>query len=158
MVDFNNMLPQGGYQRIILISALAIGLAIIAYIIYSRMMSVSTGVFNANREHDNEENGDDGKKEANLIFFYADWCPHCKVAKPEWDALVEQNEGKIIGGYKVIYTEYNCAKLTPELESLLDKYNVKGYPTIKLVKDGQSIDYDAKPTTSTLNQFLSQVL
>ena len=120
---------------------------------WTNYFKVKTG-FNANREHGNTE----PSKEADLLFFYADWCPHCKTAKPEWDALKKENEGKVINGYSVIYTEYNCVNPSPELEDLMNKYEIKGYPTIKLIKDGQVIDYDAKPTTSTLNQFLTQVL
>ena len=137
------------------IICIAVGVLIIVggYLAYSNYFKVKTG-FNANREHGNTE----PSKEADLLFFYADWCPHCKTAKPEWDALKKENEGKVINGYSVIYTEYNCVDPSPELEDLMNKYEIKGYPTIKLIKDGQVIDYDAKPTTSTLNQFLTQVL
>ncbi|MDA9072443.1 protein disulfide isomerase family protein [bacterium] len=137
------------------IIGVAVGVLIIVggYLVYSNYFKVKTG-FNANREHGNTE----PSKEADLLFFYADWCPHCKTAKPEWDALKKENEGKVINGYSVIYTEYNCVDPSPELEDLMNKYEIKGYPTIKLIKDGQVIDYDAKPTTSTLNQFLTQVL
>ena len=38
------------------------------------------------------------------------------------------------------------------------EFNVEGYPTIKLLKDGQIIEYDAKPSKDTLNQFLNTVL
>ena len=41
---------------------------------------------------------------------------------------------------------------------IADKYDVSGYPTIKLLKDGQVIEYDAKPSKETLNQFLNTVL
>jgi thioredoxin-like negative regulator of GroEL len=40
----------------------------------------------------------------------------------------------------------------------MDEYKVEGYPTIILVKDSQPINFDAKPTEETLNQFLNSVL
>jgi hypothetical protein len=40
----------------------------------------------------------------------------------------------------------------------MDKYNIEGYPTIKLIKDNQVIEYDAKPTKLTMEQFLITVL
>jgi hypothetical protein len=43
-------------------------------------------------------------------------------------------------------------------EKLMNQYNVEGYPTIKLLKDGQIIEYDAKPSKDTLTQFLNTVL
>jgi len=45
-----------------------------------------------------------------------------------------------------------------EIENTLDKFNVDGFPSIKLLKDGdqpsQAIDYDAKPQIDSLNQFV----
>lgn len=95
---------------------------------------------------------------AELLFFYADWCPHCKTAKPIWNDLKSQYENKTINGYKVIFTEINCSEETAEVEKMMNQYSVEGYPTIKLLKDGQVIEYDAKPTKETLTQFLNTVL
>jgi hypothetical protein len=44
------------------------------------------------------------------------------------------------------------------VEQMMDKYKIEGYPTIKLLKDGQVIEYDAKPSKDTLTQFLNTVL
>lgn len=132
--------------------------SVTSYWIYSRYYG-ETGTnngFNANKEH-TPKGGEEPTAE--LMFFYADWCPHCKVAKPEWEALVDENEGKSINNVKVIYTAQNCSELSPAMEEIVSKYDVNGYPTIKLVKpDGTVVDYEAKPTTSTLQQFLRQVL
>jgi thioredoxin-like negative regulator of GroEL len=38
--------------------------------------------------------------------------------------------------------------------ALAEKFNVQGYPTIKLVKGNQVIEYDAKPEKDTLMEFL----
>jgi hypothetical protein len=40
----------------------------------------------------------------------------------------------------------------------MNKYNIEGFPTIKLLKDGQIVEFDAKPTRETLNEFLNTVL
>ena len=31
-----------------------------------------------------------GSNEVYFVFFYADWCPHCVSAKPEWSKLVNK--------------------------------------------------------------------
>ena len=98
------------------------------------------------------------ENQAELMFFYADWCPHCKTAKPIWEDLKAEYENKLINGYHVIFTEINCANESAETEKLMDKYKVEGFPTIKLLKDGQVIGYDAKPSKETLEQFLNTVL
>ena len=102
--------------------------------------------------------GSESGNEAELLFFFADWCPHCKTAKPIWNDLKSEYQNKTINGYQVIFTEINCSEETAEVEKLMNQYNVEGYPTIKLLKDGQIIEYDAKPSRETLTQFLNTFL
>lgn len=98
------------------------------------------------------------KKQAELMLFYVDWCPHCKTAKPEWEEIKAKYDGKTINGHNVIFTEVNCTEETPEIEEMMNKYKIEGYPTIKLLKDGQIVEFDAKPTKDTLDKFLNSVL
>ena len=97
-------------------------------------------------------------KSAELLFFYANWCPHCKAAKPIWNELKSEYENKTINGYQITFTEVDCSEETAEVEKLMNQYSVEGYPTIKLIKDGQVIEYDAKPSKETLSKFLNTVL
>jgi protein disulfide-isomerase A4 len=92
------------------------------------------------------------------MLFYVDWCPHCKTAKPVWEELKSEYQNKTINGYHVLFTEINCTNETAEIEKLISKFNIEGYPTIKLLKDGQVIEYNAKPTKDTLIQFLNTAL
>ena len=57
-----------------------------------------------------------------------------------------------------MFTEINCTNESAEVEQMMNKYSIEGFPTIKLLKDGQIIEYDAKPTKATLDQFLTTVL
>jgi thiol-disulfide isomerase/thioredoxin len=114
--------------------------------------------YSANSEHDTVNSSSKNSKDAEIMFFYVDWCPHCKTAKPAWNDVKSEYENKTINGYTVIFTEINCTEETAEVESLMNKYNIEGFPTIKLLKDGQVIEYDAKPTKETLTQFLNTVL
>ena len=92
------------------------------------------------------------------MLFYVDWCPHCKTAKPEWEQVKAEYEGKTINGYSIVFTEINCTNETPDTEKLMNTYKIEGYPTIKLLKDGQVIEFDAKPTKAHLEQFLKTVI
>jgi thiol-disulfide isomerase/thioredoxin len=107
---------------------------------------------------DSSGQGTSNGKNAELLFFFADWCPHCKAAKPIWNELKTEYENKTINGYQVVFTEIDCSNETTEVEQMMNKYNVEGYPTIKLLKDGQVVEYDAKPSNATLTQFLNSVL
>lgn len=140
---------------ILIIVAVILFIIIACAYYYFYIIPTSNATYRANREmiSNNDEN-----KEAELLFFYAEWCPHCKTAKPVWDDLRTEYENKTINGYAVVFTEINCTKESAEVEKMMDKYNVEGFPTIKLIKDGQIIEYDAKPTKETLNQFLNSVL
>jgi thiol-disulfide isomerase/thioredoxin len=97
-------------------------------------------------------------QDAEILFFYANWCPHCKVAKPHWQEIKDEYEGKEVNGYNLVFTEVDCTEETPEVKDKTSEYEIEGYPTIKLVKDGQVIDYDAKPTKETLDKFINTVL
>ena len=104
------------------------------------------------------QDGSKANKTAEIMLFSVDWCPHCKTAKPVWDELKTEYQNKTINGYSILFTEINCTTETAEIEKLIAKYKIEGYPTIKLLKDGQIIEYDAKPTKDTLVQFLNTAL
>jgi len=144
------------YNTIFIIFSIGVIACIGAYY-YMYLSSNSTAAYKANREQVMNSNGGNGTT-AELLFFYADWCPHCKTAKPIWNDLKTEYQNKTINGYNVIFTEVNCSEETPEVDQMMNKYNVEGYPTIKLLKDGQIIEYDAKPSQETLSQFLNTVL
>ena len=112
--------------------------------------------YHANSEH--IPTGQGTTNSAELMFFYADWCPHCKTAKPIWEELKTEYQDKNINGHTLVFTEVNCSNETAEVDKLMNQYNVEGYPTIKLIKDGQVIEYDAKPTKETLTQFINTVI
>jgi len=133
----------------------AIGLFVILAILYYYYYVVPQSKFQVNA---NAQNSNNPTSTAELLFFYADWCPHCKTAKPIWNDLKAQYQNKTINGYQVIFTEINCSEETAEVDKMMNQYNVEGYPTIKLLKDGQIIEYDAKPSKDTLTQFLNTVL
>ncbi len=142
----------------ITIGLFTIGIIFLIWFGYSSYKSYAESMtsYNANREH--SKNNANSNKTANMLLFYVDWCPHCKTAKPEWEELKAEYEGKNINGYNLVFTEHNCTSETAEIEELMNKYSIEGYPTIKLVKDNQVIEYDAKPTKSTMEQFLHTVL
>jgi thiol-disulfide isomerase/thioredoxin len=133
-----------------------IGVALLIYFYVFKPIATAPVTYSANAEHNTYSS--QNSKDAEIMFFYVDWCPHCKTAKPAWNDVKSEYENKTINGYNVIFTEINCTEESAEVESLMNKYNIEGFPTIKLLKDGQVIEYDAKPTKETLTQFLNTVL
>jgi thiol-disulfide isomerase/thioredoxin len=107
---------------------------------------------------------------AQIYFFYADWCPYCKKAHPEWIKFKVSTDQKIINGYLLECVEVDCTedngnvtsdhfdKLNVSTSDLITKFNINSYPTVKLVKDGVTIDFDSKVTEASLKQFVESML
>lgn len=99
-----------------------------------------------------DENNEGGVVE--LYFFYTEWCPHCKTAKPIWNKFKQE-----IGENKIKGKTINFIEVDAEKESgLANQFKIEGYPTIKLVDNNKIIEYDAKPELDTLHQFLNTSL
>lgn len=152
----NNGLKISTTSIFIIISIIILITLAIYYYYYVVRKFKTTYHANNEGKNSNEYNGQE--RQAELLFFYADWCPHCKTAKPVWEKIKEQYQNKTINGYHIIFTDVNCTNETAETEQMMNKYNIEGFPTIKLLKDGQIIEFDAKPTSETLNEFLNTVL
>jgi len=86
-----------------------------------------------------------------FYYFYTTWCPYCKKSRVEWDKFKKEWDQKTYQGYTLQFHEVDC----DIQEALATKYNVTQYPTIKLIKDGETIDFDAKPTIHSLTAFLN---
>jgi len=103
----------------------------------------------------NNEFTQDGKvQSADIYFFYTTWCPHCKTAKPIWNDFKTEMSGQTVNGVTLNFFEVDCDKD----QATSDKFNVKGFPTIKLVKGNQIIEYDAKPSKANLIEFVNTTL
>lgn len=141
--------------KIIGIIIFSIILAVIGYLIYKSSKSN-----NSNYTPNNEgmTDGVTNDKEAEIMLFHTDWCPHCKTAKPEWEQVKAQFDGKNVNGYNVIFTDVNCTNETPDVERMMNTYKIEGFPTIKLIKENQVIDFDAKPTKDSLTKFLNTAI
>lgn len=88
-----------------------------------------------------------------LLFFYADWCPHCTNFKPEVIKFKKQNEGNKQLDVEML-EESTCP---PEL---MKKHNVRGFPTVVLVtKDSSGNEtaartYQGERTSDGLQHFV----
>ena len=93
-------------------------------------------------------------KDATLYLFKVDWCPHCKKAEPIFNEVEQEVKINPIEGHNVTFKIVDC-----EAEpTMADKFSVSGFPTIKLDKGGEIIEYDAKPDKQHLMDFLQSSL
>ena len=144
-------------NKYILYFLLIIIVGVSIYLIYKSMNNKYGVKYSENNEGAQQQEGL-SSNEAEIMLFSADWCPHCKAARPEWEQVRDEYKNKTINGYSIIFTDINCTTPTAEIEKVMNQFKVEGYPTIKLLKDGQVVDFDAKPTKSSITQFLNSVL
>jgi thiol-disulfide isomerase/thioredoxin len=156
MSKITNTFTNMSSTTIVVIITLTLFLLLAVYYYYYYVLPEMDAKYKPNNERKTGEQTSNNTAE--LLFFYANWCPHCKAAKPIWNDLKSEYENKSINGYRIIFTEVDCSDETAETEKMMNQYNIEGYPTIKLLKDGQVIEYDAKPAKDTLVQFLNTVL
>lgn len=144
----------GNMQFLIMILLVAL-FALAALFVFRRYVSANANKYVANNEFSQKAKlGNSGGSAADIYFFYTEWCPHCKTAKPVWAEFKNQMAGKDINGMTLNFVEVDCDKDT----ETSDKFNVKGFPTIKLVKGNQIIEYDAKPSVANLIEFVNTSL
>ena len=97
------------------------------------------------------ENDDNDTSVAEIYYFYTEWCPHCKKARPEWNKFKDMIGENKVNNTKIYFYEIDCDKDT----ATANKFKVEGYPTIKMTYRDQIYEYDAKPDANNLQQFLN---
>ena len=158
----------GGMGKMLLYAAVIALFAVAGYWAYvnyiSPMLGANSGIKQGSSKVDDDDENSAGagatsvKFEdapvAELYLFKTDWCPHCKRAQPIFESMKKEYETKLVNGTRILFKVVDCE----QEPALADKFKIEGYPTIKLVKDDQVIEYDAKPDREHLVQFLNTVI
>jgi len=152
----------------LILASIIIILAIIVYAYYTFIKPRVEAQYVNNKEFrpDNSSTeSPDNHPLAHIILFTATWCPYCKTMEDKgiFKEFKEQHQDKIVHNYRLNIQTIDCTDdQDPNIKSKLDQYNVDGFPSIKLLKEGdppsKAIDFDAKPTLDSLNQFVQEVL
>jgi thiol-disulfide isomerase/thioredoxin len=141
------------YKKILIVVALIV-FSVAAYYIYNKWNKPV-----ADKYKDIYQPNDDGSNEATVYFFFADWCPHCTKAKPEWTVFANEKDGKIVNGTKLRCIMVDCSDPdVPDVAAKIDQYEIKSYPTIKLVFKDNTYDFDASVTKEHLDQFVETII
>ncbi|CAI5776210.1 protein disulfide-isomerase A4 [Podarcis lilfordi] len=86
-------------------------------------------------------------KDTVLLEFYAPWCGHCKQFAPEYE--------KIAQALKENDPPIPVAKIDATAASTVSgRFDVSGYPTIKILKKGQPVDYEGSRTEAGIVDYM----
>ncbi|KAL0234214.1 hypothetical protein PCE1_001251 [Barthelona sp. PCE] len=85
-----------------------------------------------------------------LVKFYAPWCTHCKALAEPFTKAAETLESY---KHKMILAEVDC----DDHGELCQKFEVKGYPTVKLFRNGAIfMDYEGGRTEQDIIAFMDR--
>ena len=94
-----------------------------------------------------------------FTMYYADWCPHCRNAKPTIDNFEREYNNKEIANKTIKIVRVDCtdSELTAVSKQISD-FNVTSFPTVKIKdSDSNTFEFDAKITKENLVGFVESV-
>ena len=86
-------------------------------------------------------------KDMMVVWFYAPWCKHCKQLEPEMEGAAAELEGWGVSVAKVDGTRE---------KELADQYNVAGWPTIKMFRQGRVYEYNGPREKQNIIDFMKE--
>lgn len=96
--------------------------------------------------------------EAEIIFFFADWCPHCTKAKPVVNELKSKYNGRTINNKNVSFKDVDCSVETQDMKRDMEKYDVESFPTIVIQIGDEVTKFEDKVEAETLSQFIQKTI
>lgn len=136
---------------------LAVFFIVLAQQVYNRYVKSSNNSSYYEGYSNNSNDSNTGEQPvATIRMFKVDWCPHCKKALPEFQSVQNEYDGKTINGYKLKLMVVDGED--PANESIVNSFKIQGYPTVVLTKDGKNIEYEAKVSKTTLQEFINTMV
>lgn len=93
------------------------------------------------------------KSTLKCIMFFTEWCGYCKKAKPEWERLRVEMDGKVVADKRIVITGVDCDKD----EATAKRYGINAFPTFKFEIDGQVLDYSGENTFDGFKRFIHSI-
>ena len=88
-------------------------------------------------------------KDPQILFFGANWCPHCRDFKKTWNKLKDEFKND-----KIKFHHIDVSKLPHWGE----KFKVGGIPDIRIYHEGELGEYADKRDFKTMKVYLKKLL
>jgi len=105
---------------------------------------------NMYQEEENNSLINDGNNPI-IMNFNTDWCYYSKKFQPIWDEFTQKMKGK-----NIVVKDVKCD--VSENEPICAKYDIEGFPTVKLIKNNKAYEYNGRRTVSDLTNFVSKYM
>uniref|UniRef100_A0A6C0JUT2 Thioredoxin domain-containing protein n=1 Tax=viral metagenome TaxID=1070528 RepID=A0A6C0JUT2_9ZZZZ len=124
----------------------AVVVGILAYLYFNRTMLVSG--------FQNKGSASSKPEGYTFTMYYADWCGHCKNAKPGFQSLA--NSGPVIVNGKKCTVQMVSPEKEPEKAA---GKPIKGFPTFLFESpEGQIVEYKGERNTDAYLKFINDAL
>ncbi|EGC39895.1 hypothetical protein DICPUDRAFT_93483 [Dictyostelium purpureum] len=87
-----------------------------------------------------------------LVEFFAPWCGHCKRLAPVYEELGAYYNDELKGD-KVKIAQVDCVAN----QGVCQKFEIRGYPTIKYFKDGEAKDYRSQRDKASFIAYIDEM-
>lgn len=146
-------------QRVVVIVVVVVLILIGVYFLLrkngklNKVLGVNEGFQNGGNLNNLNKKPDPNPNQVILVLFYVDWCPHCVSTKPEFAKVVQQMNNQNVNGKNVKVHACNCEGSQVEQE-VAKENNIQGYPTVKLIKNSEVLDYNGARNAEEMMEFV----
>ena len=155
MKSFKEYLPKSRWTYLFFVAMIILFIVLAVYVYNKNLKKQLKPEYVENKEFVEHK----GSNEAQVVFFTVDWCPHCKKSMPIWEEFCKKYNDKVINGHTVSCETFNCTNDKDNIvKRTMDKYNIEGFPTIKMIINDEVYDYEAKPTMEHLEEWIHVTL
>lgn len=90
-----------------------------------------------------------------IVLVYADWCPHCKTMKPEWNEM----KNRLGSNIKTIEIEDSDFDKDTKIKEMQDRelngeqLEIFGYPTMFKIHNGRADYYGGNRTADAMTEW-----
>ncbi len=137
------------------VSNTGVNVILIGFIVMAGFLAMLAVARSHRREAFSNKDNDDV---AVIELYFADWCGHCKRAKPEWQSCCDEFDGKEVGGKTIKFKEIDCSdNKDTEIQAIMDENDVKGFPTVLGKCGGRTQQLQGQVNRESLEKFIIQL-